>query len=378
MRQKQDIQRTLLGLIRLGIDHYSDSLLDYIDWNAVRTLADEQGLSAVVLDGIEKAKNNKANLNINQELLLEWIGEVMQNYEARYQQYKKAIADLAGFYNSHGYKMMVLKGYACSLDWPKPEHRPCGDIDIWQFGKQEEADETLRQAQGAGFKIEGDQHHHTIFYWRDFMVENHYDFVNVHAHQSSKEMEKIFKELGSEDNVNLDDNLDNVGKQIRSVVVNGEKVYLPSPDLHALFLLRHMASHFAAEGINLRQVMDWGFFVEKHTKEIDWDWLLSIADKYHMKDFFNCINAICVEDLGFSVSNLPVLQFPPFLKDRIFQDIISPMFKHEPPSFILTRLVFKYKRWKANEWKRSLCYNESGISNLLSSLWAHLIKPQTI
>ena len=70
------------------------------------------------------------------QMKLEWIGEVLQNYEQRYSAYENAIGSLADFYNQHGFKMMVLKGYACSLDWPKPEHRPCGDIDIWQFGQQ--------------------------------------------------------------------------------------------------------------------------------------------------------------------------------------------------------------------------------------------------
>lgn len=60
----------------------------------------------------------------------------MQSYEGRYAAYEKAIGSLAGFYNQHGYKMMVLKGYASSLDWHNPKHRPCGDIDIWQFGEQ--------------------------------------------------------------------------------------------------------------------------------------------------------------------------------------------------------------------------------------------------
>lgn len=47
--------------------------------------------------------------------MLEWIGEVLQGYEYRYELYKCVIAEMANFYNSHGYKMMVLKGYACSL-----------------------------------------------------------------------------------------------------------------------------------------------------------------------------------------------------------------------------------------------------------------------
>lgn len=370
--------KAFVSLVRLGIGHAFLNLPQYIDWNSIQEIASEHGLTAIVLDGIEKAKNNNANLDINQELLLEWIGEVMQNYEARYQQYKTAIAELAGFYNSHGYKMMVLKGYACSLNWPKPEHRPCGDIDIWQFGDYKKADETLRQAHGPGFKIEEDQHHHTIFNWGEFMVENHYDFINVHSHQSSKELEKVFKELGSEANLNLDDNVDNVGKRIQYVLLNGEKVYLPSPNLHALFLLRHAASHFAAEGITLRNVLDWAFFMEKHYHEVDWKWLMPIIDKYHMRYFFNCINDICVEDLGFNASTFPSVQFLPEIKEKVLNDIVNPEFQHEPPKQMLARLSFKYRRWKANDWKRKLCYDESRLSNLISGVWAHLLKPSSI
>ena len=85
--------------------------------------------------------------------------------------------------------------------------------------------------------------------------------------------------------------------------VYGERVYLPSADLHALFLMKHMVSHFAAAEISLRQVLDWVFFVEKHGKEIDWEWLEGLLEKYHIKDFYNCINAICVEALGFDFND---------------------------------------------------------------------------
>lgn len=134
----------------------------------------EQWLYAIVLDGIEVLP---ATVRPPQDFLLEWIGEVLQSYEYQYEQYCKAIARLAGFYNSHGYKMMILKGYACSLDWPKSSHRPCGDIDIWLFGKQKEADEALKSFRildsstseaakpSAGFKIDSSHHHHTVFEW---------------------------------------------------------------------------------------------------------------------------------------------------------------------------------------------------------------------
>jgi hypothetical protein len=48
-----------------------------------------------------------------------------------------------------------------------------------------------------------------------FTVENHFDFINIHVRRSSAEMEKVFKELGNE--ANLNDNHNAVGIRIQSV-----------------------------------------------------------------------------------------------------------------------------------------------------------------
>ncbi len=354
-----DNKQAFLSLARLGIDHFGGPLPNNVDWEALEALATEQGLSAIVVDGLEKLP---AIQKPPKPVLLQWIGEVLQGYEYRYELYRRAIAEMASFYNSHGYKMMVLKGYACSLDWPKPEHRPCGDIDIWQFGKQQEADELIKKEKG--IDIDTSHHHHTVFYWRDFMVENHYDFVNIYAHQSSRELEKFFKQLGEDDS--------------HFVEIYGEKVYLPSPNLHALFLLKHMVSHFAAANITLRQVLDWAFFVEAHTKEIDWDWLVNLLEKYHMKDFYNCLNAICVEDLGFKVDIFPQVQYETSLKERVLNDILAPAYTADEPRGLFRRMIYKYRRWQGGAWKQEMCYGESRWSMFWSGVWNHLLKPQSI
>ena len=346
-------------LVRLGIGKFASRLPQKVDWLAVRELAERQGLYAVVLDGIEKLP---VASRPPQELLLEWIGEVLQGYEYQYDLYRQSIAELAGFYNSHGFKMMIVKGYACSLDWPKPEHRPCGDIDIWQFGRYKEADSAI--AKEKGIEIDKGHHHHTIFNWGDFTVENHYDFLNVHQHRSNVELEKMIKEMAEDDSY--------------SVEVLGEKVYLPSPNLHAIFLLRHAMTHFAASEINLRQLLDWAFFVEKHGKDVDWKWLMDVMDKYGMFPMFNIFNAICVEDLGFEASIFHQVQFNPSLKDRVLNDILSPKFSGEEPRMIISKNWFKYRRWKANQWKHELCFCDSLASAFWTGVWGHLLKPASI
>lgn len=76
-------------------------------------------------------------------MLLQWIGEVIQGYEQRYVLYREAEAGLGAWYREHG------------------------------------------------FKVDNSHHHHTVFQWQGFTVENHYDFVNVHVHESSRELESI-------------------------------------------------------------------------------------------------------------------------------------------------------------------------------------------
>lgn len=351
---------TFLQLILLGIGHANTAQIPgNVDWSELEALAVQQGLSAVLVDGVEKIPQCERPPRI---ILLQWIGEALQGYEYPYDSYLHAVAKLAGWYNARGFKMMVLKGYGCSLNWPKPEHRPIGDIDIWLFGRQAEADAVLEKEKN--IKVDKSHHHHTVFEWKDFVVENHYDFVNVHARQSSRELEKVFKELGQDDS--------------HFVELYGEKVYLPSPNLHALFLIRHLVSHFVGANITLRQVLDWAFFVEKHTKEIDWEWLHGLLDTYHMRDFYNCINAICVEDLGFSPSIFPIVQFLPNLKERVLNEILDPAFSAEAPRGLIKRLIYKFRRWRGNSWKHDLCYNETRWSAFWTGIWAKLLKPASI
>lgn len=182
--------------------------------------------------------------------------------------------------------------------------------------------------------------------------------------KSNKELEKIFKELAKDDS--------------KWVEIKGERVFLPSPNLHALFLIKHMVSHFSGSNVTLRQVLDWAFFVEKHNKEIDWPWLNGLLKQFHMSDFVNCLNAICVDDLGFEASFFHGVQFNPRLKERILADILFPKYATEEPAYLIPRLVYKYKRWQGNGWKHELCYNESRWSSFWTGIWAKILKPASL
>ena len=360
--------KVYLSLIRLGIGHQAE-VPSEIDWKAVRALASKQGLAAIVLDGVKslmeissgskpeaKLLATSALAGLDLDFKLDWVAECVVAYEQRYEDYRKTISELAAFYNNHGFKMMVLKGYGLSLNYPVPSHRPCGDIDIWQFGDYKKADEAI--ARELGIKVDNSHHHHTTFDFKGYLVENHYDIINVHYGHRNRELEMILKKLAVDDS--------------NYVEIDGVRVYLPSAKLHTLFLLRHCISHFSSTFLNLRQLLDWALFVEKHTSEIDWKWLCGVLEDFHMMDFFNYLNAICVEDLGFDAGLFPpmtgvgkpgsktvsadseanvcegsdVAVIDRGLKERILDDMIYPEFAEEEPSGtgLFKRVAFKYRR----------------------------------
>ena len=252
--------------------------------------------------------------------------------------------------------MMLLKGYGMSLFWPKPEHRPVGDIDCYNFGQQEKADERIREVYG--IEIDNSHHKHSVFLFENTTVENHYSFLNVHGHHSTAEIELILEEEvkeGCKEDCRL------------------RNVYYPSVRFNSLYLLRHSAEHFASVDINLRQVLDWGFFVRAN--DVDWDWLLFQLDKVGMKQYLAVLNAICVKYLGFEASLFPALDIDEKLVERSMNDILSPEFKKERHKNTLAEILYRFRRWNANRWKHDMVYKESAWQSLRTQVWSHVLKP---
>lgn len=354
-RAMDEIKKVLLCLVRIGIgkeDQYTLPVV--VNWENLFELSLEQGVAELVLDGINRCFVKGVNLNIDFLLKMDWIGEGTQ-MEHRYQQYEEIIGQLGAFYQKHGIRMMILKGYGLSQNYPIPSHRPCGDIDIYLFGEQERADSLLQDE--LGIEIDKSHHHHTVFQFQGETVENHYDFLNVHVRKSNRRIEAKLKELAHTD-----------------ITETTEKILFPSVEFNAIYLLRHCAAHFASTEMSVRQALDWGFFMEKHHEEINWDEYLPYIKKEGMIRFYNLLGAFCVNYLGFNASIFHEL-FSDNLLDRFSNEIMEPEFKDYENGNLLWSLWVKPRRWWHNRWKNRLCYQESAWEEFAYGLWAKVLKP---
>lgn len=352
-------QETLLSLIRAIVrGAYDAPMMTGVDWETVRAEATRQGVQGLCFDALELLP---ADGRPDKKGLLEWLGQVAWA-ERLYEKHKLAIDELSLFYQQHDIKMMMLKGYGLSLYWPKPKHRPVGDLDVYLGEKWLLADQMVSEK--LGIKIDDGHEHHTCFCFQGTSVENHYDFVNTKANKSSRDLEAVFKKMAVFD---------------MPMTLGRGVVYLPSPTLNAIFLIRHLGQHFAGAEATLRQLLDWAFFMQHESENVDWNLVYSTLRKVGGYRFFHQINAICVDYLGFSESSFPKIERDNALERRIIEDICAPEFNETKPDGNTIQVIwFKTRRFFANRWKRRLVYRDGLWSQLWYGSMAHLRRFRTI
>ncbi|MBQ0080187.1 MAG: nucleotidyltransferase family protein [Alistipes sp.] len=343
------------------------SALSEKDWDSVFELSCLSGVDALLFDAISLIKQDTqyfSSLNLSRNIFYEWMSAAFDT-ETDYEHKKKAISELSALYSKHGFRMMLLKGYGLSLNYLIPNHRTSGDIDIYLFGKWREADNALRKKEHIDVKT--DVHHHTTFFFQGVHVENHFDFVNIQAHLSNRRLEKIMKRLA------LDEN--------ETISVLGQRVYIPNPQLNALFLLRHMAMHFAAERIILRHVMDFACFMQCNKSRIDFKFLQEVAKRENMDRFLSIVIRISERITGFDfLINEYLSPVDEKLLNRVFNDILSPEWtlSHPDTRNLFRIFIYRFRRWRANSWKHNIVFTESLFLTFVMQFFSHLYKPKSL
>lgn len=348
----------LLNLVKAVITEVADpTLAADADWLSVINASNKQHIIAIVVDAVCRLPEGRRP---PKQLLLQCIGR-MAMQERMYAQHKERITSLAKFYAQHNIKMLLLKGYGCSLCYPQPEHRPTGDIDIFLFGQQDKADVFVERE--LGIKVHREYHKHSTFGYHGVEVENHAKFIDDVSHKSNIRFEQTLMSLLRKEAC------------IESPI---DRVLLPPPTFNALFLLRHTGEHFASNEITLRHVMDVGTFFCKYHSQIDWATFMKVCEAERMTTFFDGIATICVEHLGMNASCFASTDhcYSYHCKEALAHHILVDIFEEKealPMSVVgidtigkkLKYGVRKSQRWWHNRWKYQLVYNE----NIFESFW---------
>lgn len=352
------MEKELFALLRLGLGTSvpeQENLSDFImlssaKWTMIGEVAQEQGVLGIMLDGIERLETTGygATRDLSVEQKLEWIGIVLQSYEAGNQHQLATIADLQRCWGVVGLRMMVMKGQAIGTYYPVPMHRAPGDIDCYLFDGYVKGNEI---AKAWADKVDEGWYKHTVISYKGETIENHQYFVHTREGKSSKRLNQLLTDQLSGDGLEFSE-------------LHGTGALLPPVMFNVVFLTYHAMGHFLEEGLRLKQILDWAMFLKQDGDKVDWKEFYRICDKFHFRRFADVMTDIAVRYLGVTGDWLSLIGYreSPYTEKVLLstfndKDYVFGSGQHGWANrWHIVRNLFKYK-WKYNDiYQRSVIW----------------------
>ena len=324
------------------------------EWENIYRISIQQGVLAVVYDAVKRLPGN---LQPDRDVRMAWAFNV-DRIEKRYDMQFLRADELARIYAQHGIRTVVLKGIGIGMYYPVPRHRECGDFDCFLCGDYERGN-ALAAKYGAKVSDCGYKHSHIEY--KGLTVENHRYCIGIRGSKVLQEMETYLQSQFS------------APEKCR--IVPDSELLLPPADFNALFLIQHASQHFLIEGITIRHVCDWAFFLKHEQNSVDWPQFYRLCRKCNLKKFADALTAICVEKLGLELTN-PAIQTDSSVAKKVFENVMYGQERVYSSGkglwgsrIIIVKNFFNY-RWKYKE-----VYNKNWLWELLRTSFFTVFNP---
>ena len=200
---------------------------------------------------------------------------------------------------------LLLKGQGVAALYPNPQHRLCGDIDL--YVPKEYLREVHRGMMAFGATRTAETRHH----------------INYRANGVEWELHHcIYYFQKDSRNLQFMKHVDEVMKEIpEDVRVGDGRVCILPPTMNALLLLSHIMEHFYCEGVGLRQLCDYARLLYCKRDEINREELIRMLDELSLTRAYRVFGYIAVCYLGMSEE---ALMLQPTNKDiRLAQRVMA-------------------------------------------------------
>lgn len=249
------------------------------EWSEIYAISKEQTVSGIMLDAIAMLPNE---YKPDTKKRLQWI--VLQKIiEEQNKKMNNALTSLDAELKKEHLTIYLLKGQGVAHNYPIPEHRICGDIDIY-FAPQD-FDKAIEHFTSRGHNIEGnpDEAHYETEYM-GFKLEIHKKCATFYTKRLQKRYNEIISSI--------------LKTSSAETTIDEIHIAVLPPLANSLQLLSHMLRHIIFSGLGLRQVCDWVLFVYKHQKDIDKELFIKYAKELQLWETYKVVTAIATDYLG--------------------------------------------------------------------------------
>lgn len=239
-------QKALLALLQPNNSEFDFSVLSAEDWDAVRKESYAQAVPIVAFDGTARCKQY-----IPKEVYTAWFENSMQCL-VRNSQVLSSQNKLVKILDDNNFSYIILKGLASASYYPDPKKRALGDVDFLISPTEQQAVE--KALIDAGYQKEQDDHIcHRVFKKPHEHFEMHFEVAGIPEGNAGTLFRKYFENATQKYFENKETDFHN-----------------PLPQIHAAVILLHTIHHLLGEGLGLRHLCDWAYFVDKTYKESFW------------------------------------------------------------------------------------------------------------
>ncbi len=262
------------------------------DWEALHHLAFRQTVVPLVTDGINRLP--KELLPAEPERLDPFLGDLMAtaNRNRVLDAFVPKLFDALA-----GIPVVLVKGQSLALDYPDPERRQPGDIDLLLLPSSYEAAKDILLPKATTVLEEAKGIWHQGMRFRSVEVE-------IHGSISTLMSRKLDRKLAAL----LEDQFD--GRPFPTVAIGGSEIPVPEADFNAVYIFVHFLQHYWSGGVGLRQLVDWMTFVTVHKRDIH-----PVVLEVRLKDLgllrlWKVFTGFAQEYLGCPVEKLPLAMTP--------------------------------------------------------------------
>lgn len=251
----------LLKLLNSSLFNVQPDLPGNIDWDAIYKEACDQtvvalGASAVPPENAEK-----------------WQQTALQS-KAQYMRILYEQSNLIKLFEDNGIKLVIFKGCAAAMYYPKPFLRTMGDIDF--LVPQSDFRAARKLLSENGYEFLGDYED-----GRDYTYQKGGVVFELHFRYSD------FR-------VDIENILINGMKALNTRELNGHKFPTFSDEINGLIILDHIRHHIYG-GLGIRQIIDWVMFLNSNMNNDDCvNRLLNLAKSANLEKFCKILTKMCV------------------------------------------------------------------------------------
>ncbi len=258
-------QEFLLQLLRASLSGTESPIPDSADWDAV---IDEAGIQAVV--------------GLIAKLLPK---DKQRTYGSRTKAFFLRVlhgqTELVRLFDAADIPLVILKGMAAAMYYPKASERSMGDVDF--LVPQDRFSDALELMAANGYVMKEDpsdiEKRHVSYRKGGVVFELHHHFSSF-----ALDLEPIL--------------IDGMSRAVRRQIGDCEFPTLPNPE-NALVLLAHVRQHLMESGLGLRQVLDWMQCLQSLTPEEE-EQLKKYARETGQYTLACTMNRVCNDWLGTS------------------------------------------------------------------------------